>query len=133
MFIGAAIAHSTADEVKVVENGYDLARDEIVARATSSHSGQPVIDYSNKSLAYKTTVVYYDTELLSNISASDLLDNIGTDHRVPILLVETLSAPFKESTKSYPIFNGGAGVWASLPIVPLALFASIIALLPIIL
>lgn len=133
VFIGAAIAHSTADGVKVVENGYDLARDEIVARATSSYSGQPVIDYSNKSLAYKTTVVYNDTELLSNVSASGLIDNVGTDRRVPILLVETLSAPFKESTKSYPIFNGGAAVWASLPTVSVALFASMIALLPMVL
>lgn len=39
VFIGAAIAHSTADGVKVVENGYDLARDEMVARATSSYPG----------------------------------------------------------------------------------------------
>lgn len=128
-FITAALAKSTADGVKIIENGYDLARDQFVARATSSYSGEPVLHYQNKSFAFKTTVVYNDTELLANVSANDLRDNVGTDRRVPILYVEVLKAPFKEPTKSYPDFNGAAA-WASLPTVPVALVASMIALLP---
>ena len=130
VFIAAVLAHATADGVKVAENGYDLARDQLVARATSSYSGEPIIDHSNKNIAYKTTVVYNDTELLSNVSASDLRDNISTDRRVPILLVEVLHAPFNESTKSYPGFESGAASGSLLSVILFALCSSMAVLIP---
>lgn len=132
-FVSSALVHSTNDSVEITDNGYDLARDQLVARATSSYSGEPVLHYSNKSIAYKTTVVYNDTELLSNVLSNELRDNVGTDAHVPVLLVKILYAPFNESTKSYPEFKSGAAVWASLPTVSAVLFASMIALLPMVL
>lgn len=130
VFVTAALAHSSAGDVKVNENGYDLARDQIVAKATSSYSGEPIVDSANKSIAYKTTVVYNDTELLSNISANDLRDNVSTDRRVPILLVEKLTAPFNEPTKSYPGYFSGAGIISPLSTMQVILVITIVSLLP---
>lgn len=104
-FINAAIANATAEGIKVIQNGYDLARDQFVKRATSNHTGVPVFHHSNHSTAFKTTVVYNDTELLANMSANNLEYNIGTDRRVPILLVEKLYAPFNETPVSYPQYS----------------------------
>lgn len=130
VFVTAALARSTSGGVKVVENGYDLARDQIVSKATSSYSGEPIVDSANKSIAYKTTLVYNDTELLSNISASDLRDNVGTDRRVPVLLVEKLTAPFNEPTKSYPGYFSGAAITSPLSTVQVVLVTIIVSLLP---
>lgn len=101
-FITAAMANSSAEGVKVIDNGYDLARDQIVSRATLNSTSAPIRDNTNRTQAFKTTVVFNDTELLANISATDLQSGIGTDRRVPILLVEKLIVSENDTLKEFP-------------------------------
>lgn len=91
-FIAAAVVIAREGTDKVVDNGYNLGRDQLVALMTANNTGRPIASYSNelfkKKEEYKTTVVYNDTELLSNVTANDLAFNISADERVPILLIQ---------------------------------------------
>ena len=102
-FIAAAVVLPNKEGDQVVENGYDLGRDEFVAQATVNNTNTPVARRYNNTLEYRTQVVYNDTELLSNISAHDLQFNVGTDGRVPILLVSIVQSSSNETAKVYPI------------------------------
>lgn len=99
-FISAVVAVPDKEGDKVVTNGYDQGRDQFVARATSNGTGAPVVHPINKS-KYTTTVVYNDTQLLADTSASDLKGNIGTDRRVPILQVSRASSSGQTDLSSY--------------------------------
>lgn len=102
-FITAAIANSSSEGIQVIENGYDLARDQIVSRATLNYTSELLRNNNNRTQAFKSTVVFNDTELLANVSASDLRSNVGTDRRVPILLVERHTVSENDTLKEFPL------------------------------
>ena len=101
-FIAAAVVLPNKDGDQVVKNGYDLGRDEFVAQATVNNTNTPVAHRYNNTLEYRTQVIYNYTELLSNIWAQDLQFSVGTDGRVPILLVSIVQSSSNETPKVYP-------------------------------
>lgn len=100
-FIAAAVVIARGGTDKVVDNGYNLGRDQLVAIMTANNTGRPIASYSNelfkKREEYRSTVVYNDTELLSNVTANDLAFNISTDGRVPVLLIQKTNISEGES------------------------------------
>lgn len=131
-FISAAM--TVPDEAQsddtVIENGYDLGRDQFIARVTLNNTGAPVLDRTNKTQEFKTSVVYNDTKLLSNITADDLQFNIGTDGRIPILLVEKTDIPNNETPKTFPLPGSQAGITSYLPTTLTIIMAVMVGLIP---
>lgn len=73
-----------------------------MSRATLNSTNALIRDNTNRTQAFKTTVVFNDTELLANISDTDLQSGVGTDRRVPILLVERLIVSENDTLKEFP-------------------------------
>lgn len=108
-----------------------------MTRATVNSINTPVARRYNNNSEYRTQVVYNDTELLSNISASYLQFNVGTDSRVPIQLVSIVQSSSNETPEVYPtphLSHPGsqAGLTSYLPwtaivtITVIAIFANIL-------
>lgn len=131
-FISAAM--TVPDEAQsddtVIENGYDLGRDQFIARVTLNNTGAPVLDRTNKTQEFKTSVVYNDTKLLSNITADNLQFNIGTDGRIPILLVVKTDIPNNETPKTFPLPGSQAGITSFLPTTLTIIMAVMVGLIP---
>lgn len=142
LFIAAAMVIPDKDGDRVIENGYDLGRDAFVARATLNNTNGPIADawngpeYRPPPVAYRTKVVYNDTDLLANVSTQNFAYNVGTDRRVPILVVNKFNASSNETLASFPLpkrstshHGGQAGLVSSLPTIPLVLLAALLPLL----
>lgn len=146
VFIAAAMVIPDKEGDKVIENGYDLGRDAFVARVTLNNTNGPIADARNDlnnrirsgftPVAYRTKVVYNDTDLLANVSTQNFAYNVGTDRRVPILVVNKFNASSNETLASFPLpkrstshHGGQAGLVSSLPTTPLVLLAALLPLL----
>lgn len=101
LFIAATVLTTNKQGDKVEQNGYDRGRDLFVSRATLDYSNDYIGSAANKSMEYKTQVVYNDTQLLANVP-KDLDGDVTTDGRVPILLVEHRAIPSDQMPISYP-------------------------------
>lgn len=101
LFIAATVLTPDKQGDKVEQNGYDRGRDLFVSRATLDYSNNYIGSAANKSMEYKTQVVYNDTQLLANMP-KDLDGAVTTDGRVPILLVEHRAIPSDQMPISYP-------------------------------
>lgn len=103
VFLAVSVEAPLNQSHTVVPNGYDLGRDQFVQNATSSAR-------TFQSTTYRTTLVQYNSSLLSGASKSSLNHNIGIDGRVAILKVDTSAASASASGNAQ---SGALGVEAS--------------------
>lgn len=146
VFIAAAMVIPSKNGDRVIDNGFDLGRDAFVSRATLNNTGGPIASSSNKdmkslNIEYRTSVVYNDTSLLANVSKQDFASDVGTDGRIPILVVHRSNGTGNETPKAFPTPNatsaadashhgGQAGMKYYLPTTQLVVLAFIIVLAP---
>ena len=90
VFIAASVEENKDKNHMIVDNGYDLGRDQLVGNATQ---GTTKDAQGNE---YKTSVAY-NKSLMKGIKAKDINHNIGTDGRVAVLTVQVTKRASKSA------------------------------------
>lgn len=123
VFIAASVEKSAKEHHDIVDNGYDLGRDQLVGNATKSTTKD---ELGNE---YETSVAY-DKKLLKDVKKKDINHNIDIDGRVAVLTVKVTK---KVSTdgKGTPDDKSAASR-AAIPFVTTLLIGVVLAIIPLV-
>ena len=117
VFIAASVEKSAKEHHDIVDNGYNLGRDQLVGNATKSTTKD---EHGNE---YETSLAY-DKELLKDVKKKDINHNIDIDGRVAVLTVKV--------TKRVNTGDKSAASRAAIPFVTTLLIGVVLSIIPLV-